>query len=250
MTLFFGILVVSAIQCVSTIQYALTLPFTPPARIPIVQARFEPFLMGNVLMGTSVRDLWGKHWHTLFRRILVVCAYEPCRHLCLRLGLPQPLRRALCVLAVFTLSGLAHEGCLEGVLPYFVAWDARGLTLPSSSPPAWPASLGWRKHQPVRTAERGFGARNFAMTRFFVAQGLAIILEDIWQAVLEPWLARMLLRPASSTIENKQGTEKQKPRLVTNERLRAYLGRTWMLLFIIYTGSNMVDVSGRMGSPT
>lgn len=203
-----------AMQSMSTFFYLLSLILTRPSQIPITQARFEPFLFGEPHKSTSVREMWGKHWHSLLRRFFVLYGYRPVQSVARFLGASVALERALSVLGAFTVSGLVHEMCLEAILPHFAHWD-RVKSIPFSL-----------RGEPLRMAhKRGFGASNWASTRFFVMQGIAIVLEEWCTKTLEPGVCALLGRKS-----------------IVPQHLRPHLGWLWTMTFMAYTGYSLVDV--------
>lgn len=220
-TVLLCIYLICAMQFASTASYVMSLLLTRAYDAPITISRFEPLTFYRPHLSTSLRAMWGIHWHAYFRRIFLVFGFSPGRRLGERLGLPRRVAVAMGIMATFLVSGLLHELCLEAVLPHFNQWD------PAAS-----------KSGKIRTPQRGFGAMNFGSTRFFLAQGVGLIVEDVWASLIEPWLATTLFGK-----RNAKGTsDKEKPLLVTG-KVRSVLGWIWCMSYMTYHGHDLMDVS-------
>ena len=158
--------------------------------VPSTQASWGDLPYIFPLKADSVRALWSTHWHDLFRIMFLDLAFKPTASLARRLGLPRKAQKALGVLAVFTLSGLMHEAGIEGM-----SWGH--------------ADQGW-----------GAGVKgwSYATTKFFVLQGVGVIMEDALQET-------------------------------TGMKVQGWAGRIWAFTWVMGTGWPMIDVSVARPSP-
>lgn len=152
--------------------------------VPSTQASWGDLPYIFPLKADSVRALWSTHWHDLFRIMFLDLAFKPTASLARRLGLPRKAQKALGVLAVFTLSGLMHEAGIEGM-----SWGH--------------ADQGWGA---------GVEGWSYATTKFFVLQGVGVILEDVLQET-------------------------------TGMKVQGWAGRIWAFTWVMGTGWPMIDVS-------
>lgn len=203
--------IVSGMQYMENILLAVELVAVPAWKTPVVLARYDPRCANLPIVSTSLQELWNQRWHQRNRRQFLIGGYRPAKRMAACLGFSRPLAHAVGTLGAFFVSGIAHELCLESLLPHYVVWNAQ-LGIVNTS---------------VRTADRGFGARRFATTRFFVAQGMAIIFENVWTDTIEPAMARRMGGQSGKLVE---GT------------FRKVLGWAWTMTWMMYMAYDFVDL--------
>ncbi|KAI5888826.1 uncharacterized protein SCHCODRAFT_02692101 [Schizophyllum commune H4-8] len=131
--------------CMGTIIYAAVVyPYdavrTTALLLGADPARWPP-LFDKPWTATSLKDLWGRRWHQMFRHSFVVLGAKPARKIGKYLG-GKIGARVLGLLGAFALSSLLHSLPLHGM---------------------------------------GRGGDAFRVSMFFMMMGLGIILEDGWQ---------------------------------------------------------------------
>lgn len=209
----FGCAIVARLQAFSAFVYLIALLFTKPTHIPITIGRWEPLLFYQPHLSTSMSVLWGKHWHGLIRRPVTVLFMRPCKTLIRRFGLPFNLGRAIGVLLSFAYSGLMHEAVMEAILPHI-----RNLK-----------SFTQYDETTLRQMGYGWGANNYASTRFFINCGLVIIAEDIFCSLLEPKIASLFFEDSKQQI--------------IKGKARSVLGWIWCMSCMVAVAVELVDVS-------
>jgi hypothetical protein len=154
----------------------------------------------------------------------MVFAYRPVRRISTTLGVPKRVGQALAMIATFALSGLLHEGCLEGQVNQY--YDKQ-LHVQHGHP--------YLPHESDEVkSEYGFGARHFTTVYAFTIQACFLFAESAWLEKLEPLLASHIW---SST----QGGSKRVK--VANGPLRSFLGWVWTMACMMYSGYHLSDVS-------
>lgn len=206
--------------------YLVMLLFTRPSKIPITVARWEPFPFQQPYLATSLESFWSRHWHSFLRRPLIVFAYNPLQRFSSRLGLKREIGKGAGLVASFALSGLIHEICLECLANQYYDDFLRsrhGHTY-----------LG--NESKIVQSQYGFGARNFLTTYAFTIQAVFIILEKIWLSQVESTFARWV---PWRVINN--------DKVIVGGMTRSFLGWTWSLCCLMYSGSLFADVSRKKG---
>lgn len=196
--------------------------FTKPSDSPITESRWEPLPFDNPHLATSISSFWAVHWHSFIRRVFMVCAYRPTMYISEKLHLPKKLAQGLAIIATFTLSGLLHEGCLQGQ-----ANDFYDINLHRDFGHTYIANASTQVK-----ARYGLFAKNFLTTYAFAIQAVFVILEDFYLSTLESQLAHAIGFQTS-----------QKKTKLVDGKLRSILGWFWTMSCVMYSGYYISDVS-------
>ncbi|GAA5875665.1 hypothetical protein JCM3774_002575 [Rhodotorula dairenensis] len=171
----------AALVALTATAISRSLPWVPEAlRLPPFDPREYPPLFMLDRMPDSVAVWWSQTWHAFFARPFRFLGFKPA----FRLVSPvagKGAARAAAVLATFAVSAWIHEFGLATAIS----------TLP---PPSEPLTFYLR----------------WGGTIYFMMQGVAIVLEGIFQAV-------------------------------TGRRVGGWLGTLWMCLFVVFLGQALRD---------
>lgn len=213
-----GVLIFVALQANYSLGYLAHVAITPAYRIPIIVGKWDPLPFNRPYAATSLGTFWSKHWHSFVRRTFTVFAYKPVLRISDKFKVPGRLAQTFALVATFALSGLLHEGCLEGQVSYF--YDRR-LQLEHSH-------LNLEEATKETQKEYGFGAKGFATTYAFTIQAFFVMLEAIWLSTVEPQVVKWTTGHKGTIVEGK---------------LRAFIGWVWTFSCMIYSGYYISDVS-------
>jgi hypothetical protein len=214
-----GVLTFVGLQSSYAVGYTLHLLITPASQIPIVMGKWEPLPFNRPYAATSLADFWSKHWHIFVRRTFTVFAYKPVLRISKRIGLNKQFGQLLALIATFAISGLLHEGCLEGQVSYY--YDRRLHRQHGH--------LDLRKASLETTRNFGFGAKSFATTYAFTIQAFFLVFESFWLDTIEPKLVGYV-------TSRKVGK-------IVDGRKRKLFGWLFTYSCMMYSGSHIVDVS-------
>lgn len=142
---------------------------------PRAMVYWDVLPFGNFLASTSLHQVWGKEWHGMMRRVWYFVAYRPTFYVTRRvLRLPRGIAASLAVMALFGLSGISHE---IGLFNMRQGVDGHAPLLPPDTAMFTLRRMRLPDCSPIDPKRRGFGANNFSNTKFFVSQGVGILLE-------------------------------------------------------------------------
>lgn len=219
-----GVMIFVALQALYSLLYLLQLVFTRPANIPLTVSKNEPLPFYRPHSATSLASFWSIHWHAFIRRTFTVSVYKPIRRCSNYLGLPSKVGQMAAIIATFALSGLLHEGCLEGQVTHYHDKD---LTLRYGH-----LNLSLASNQ--KQSRYGFGARNFLTTYAFTVQAFFVILEGFWLSGIEPRIAAF--------IWSRSGKKGSNDKLI-HGAARDGIGWFWTMSCMVYSGYFLTDVS-------
>lgn len=211
-----------ALQALYSLLYLLQLIFTRPIEIPLTVSKNEPLPFYRPHTATSLTSFWSTHWHAFIRRTFTVSVYKPIRRFNTFIGLPNKIGQMIAIIVTFALSGLLHEGCLEGQVSHYYDKD---LNLEYNH---LNLSMASKQIQ----SRYGFGARNFLTTYAFTVQAFFVILEGFWLSSIEPRLVPR--RDDKNSMNNNK---------IIHGTTRHILGWFWTMSCMVYSGYFLTDVS-------